>query len=110
MRAFLIVTAIIIVLLSPVWLQPIFHVWTCNVQDIKAHATERISQLGMKEVAYEGFMWGIFGGKVWYTVESPTIPGQRFSIYLIKRVGEYHEYGYYPMALTGVINAQGGVK
>ena len=97
---------IIGILTCPLWLQPVAHIWTYNVSDIKEHHAERLTELGMKEIAYEGYQWGIFGGKVWYTVENPAIPSERFSIFLIKRGGEYHQYGSYPTGVAGVINLQ----
>jgi len=64
---------------------------TVDVAELKEAGPKYFTDIGYKVLAYEGYQWGIWGGKVWFLVEDTT-RGLRYSHYLIKRGGEIHWY------------------
>lgn len=65
---------------------------TRNIPEIKSVADAYFKNMGWEVLGYEGYQWGLWGGKAWYLVRDPSIPDARYSVFLIKRGGEIHLY------------------
>jgi uncharacterized protein YceK len=65
---------------------------TTQVNYLKEHGPKFLQSMGFEVIAYEGYQWGMFGGKVWYQIRDPKNPNVRYSVWLIHRGGEIHFY------------------
>lgn len=81
---------------------------TVNIPILKAKGPAYLQSLGWVVDGYEGYQWGFWGGKAWYTVHRKETPWAIYSIYLIYRGREVQFYTPSDMNPKAVIPAQGG--
>ncbi len=65
---------------------------TNDIPYLKTNGKAYLESMGFEVIGYEGFQWGIFGGKCWFLITDPRHKNIRYSVFLIERAGEINLY------------------